>query len=177
MLPLAVLLLLAGCELTLTEIAVRGSTEATVEAGTVVGDLLGDLGFAGLVEMDVTAAEELQNQGVKDGDISSAVLTEFLFTAESGDPDLSFFSSVDLAVGAADLDTWVIAAQDSFPEGEAAVDFATTGADIADYVVSEAMTLSTEVTAHRPAEDTVVRVNYTVVVGVTTQGAVSNLGG
>ena len=55
------------------------------------------------------------------------------------------------------------------------VDFATTGAEIEPYVVSQEMTLATDVTAHRPESDTVVRVNYTLVIGVTTQGAVSNI--
>lgn len=167
--------LILACDGKITDIAVSGSAKTTVEAGTVVESLLGDLGFSGLTEMDITAAEELQNQNVKPGDITSAVLTEFVFTAESGSSDLSFFSEVTLSVEADGLDPLVIASQDSFPEGEAVVDFATTGAEIEPYVVSQEMTLTTEVSAHRPEEDTVLRVNYGLVIGVTTQGAVSNI--
>jgi hypothetical protein len=169
------LFLLGACDGTLTEIAVTGSASTTVEAGTVLESLLGDLGFAGLTEMDVTASEELKNQGVQPGDITTAVLTELVFTAVSGEPDLAFLSEVALSVEAANLPALTIASQDSFPEGRASVDFAVTGTDIAEYVLSQKMTLGTEVTAHRPEEDTVVRVNYGLMVGVTTQGAVSNL--
>lgn len=172
---LLTLALLFACDVNLVDIEVSGSTETTVEAGTVVETLLGDLGFTGLVEMDVTAAQELQNQGVKPGDISSAVLSELVFTAASGSPDLSFLDEVSLWVSAPELDTRLVASQDEFPEGQAVVAFELTGEEIAPYVVSQSMTLSTEVTAHRPDEDTVVRVDYAVIVGVTTQGAVSNI--
>lgn len=167
--------LLLACDGKITDIAVSGSAKTTIESGTVVEGLLGDLGFSGLTEMDVTAAEELRNQNVKPGDITSAVLTDFVFTAESGSPDLGFFSEVTLSVEADGLDSLAIASQDNFPEGDAVVDFATTGAEIEPFVVSQEMTLTTDVTAHRPEEDTVLRVNYTLIVGVTTQGAISNI--
>lgn len=167
--------LLLACDLPLTDIAITGQSEATIEAGTVLEDLLGDLGFSEFASMDLTHAEELRNQGVAPGDIASAALTEFLLTTTNGAADLSFIETMRLSVSGPALDEVELARGDSFPEGEATVEFQVTGADITDYVVSEAMTLSTEVTAHRPEEDTVVRADWTVVVGVTTQGAVSNL--
>jgi len=169
------LLLLAGCGVTLTHIAVTGSSTATVEAGTLLEDLVGDLGFGEFVSMDLTEAQELQNQGVATEDISSAVLTDFTLTATSGASDLSFLSTMDLSVEAEPYDVLRIAWSESFPEGSATVDFKTTGADIHEYVTSQAMTLTTNVTAHRPEEDTEVRGDWTVDVGVTTEGAVSNL--
>ncbi|GDX80212.1 hypothetical protein LBMAG42_20230 [Deltaproteobacteria bacterium] len=164
-----------GCDVTLTEIAVSGDTKTTVERGTLVEDLLGDLGFSDFVSMDLTAAEELQNQNVKPGDISSAVLTDFGLEAVSGASDLSFIETMDLLVEAASLPELRIAFATAFPEGEATVDFQTTGSDITSYVTSQALTLSTDMSGHRPDEDTVVRAYWTVTVGVTTQGAVSNL--
>lgn len=169
------ILLLLACDLTLTNIAVSGDTKTTVEAGSLVEDLLGDLGFSDFVSMDLTTAEELQNQNVEPGDISSAVLTDFGLEAVSGAPDLSFIETLDLLVQTEGLPELRIAFATAFPEGEPTVDFQTTGSDITEYLTSQAMTLMTDMTAHRPDEDTVVRAYWTVTVGVTTQGAVSNI--
>lgn len=166
---------LAGCALTLTEIAVSGETKATVEQGTLVEDLAGNLGFSDFVAMDVTAAEELANQGVERGDISSAVLTDFGLDAVSGAEDLSFLNSMDVLVATETLPELRIAFATAFPAGQANVDFQTTGSDILAYVVSQKMTIVTDISGNRPDSDTVVRAHWTVTVGVTTQGAVSNL--
>lgn len=166
---------LAGCALTLTEIAVSGETKATVEQGTLVEDLVGDLGFSDFVAMDVTAAEELANQGVEPGDISSAVLTDFGLEAVSGAEDLSFLSSMDVLVATEALPELRIAFATAFPAAQANVDFQTTGSQILAYVVSQEMTLVTDIVGHHPDSDTVVRAHWTLIVGVTTQGAVSNL--
>ncbi len=88
---------------------------------------------------------------------------------------LSFIEAMEVSVASTGLPSLQIASASSFPEGDAAVVFEITGADIAEYVVSQSMTITTDVTAHRPESDTVVRASWTVVVGVTTQGAVSNL--
>ena len=42
--------------------------------------------------------------------------------------------------------------------------------DLKDYILSEAMTLTTDVTANRPSEDTVIKATYLLDVGVTLQG-------
>ena len=46
--------------------------------------------------------------------------------------------------------------------------------DLTDYVVSHSMTLTTEVSAHRPDADTEVEARFVVDVGVTVQGACSS---
>lgn len=166
---------LLGCDVALTDIAIAGQSQTTVQAGTVVEDLLGDMGFDEFSRMDLTQAEELQNQGVAPGDIASAALTSFVLSAQSGEPDLAFVESMRLAVAAPGLNELDLAWGDTFPEGEPVVEFQVTGTDITDHLVSESMTLTTDVTAHRPATDTVIQADWTVVVGVTTQGAISNL--
>lgn len=169
------LLLLLGCDGSLVHIAVTGTTNTVVEAGSILEVLAGDLGFGEFVSMDLTASQELANQGVAPEDITTAVMTDFSLRAVNGEPDLSFLSSMKLRVETERLDPLTIASADSFPEGEATVDFATTGTDIADYVTSQAMTMITEVDGHRPETDTEVEAAWSVDVGVTTQGAVSNL--
>lgn len=161
-----------ACQSSLFTIEVSDSATTTVEAGTILEDLLGDLGFEEFVSMDLTAAEELQNQGVSPGDIQEVYLTSFSLTAASPDgADLSFLDSMELWVEAPGLEPALIAWQDEFPEGEGTVVFELEGVDLTDYVVSQSMTLTTEVTAHRPDQDTEVRADFSLDVGVTSQGA------
>ena len=68
------LLWLVGCSSLLT-ISIEESATTTVAGGTVLEDLLGDLGFDEFVTMDLTSSEELKNQGVEPGDIAESALT------------------------------------------------------------------------------------------------------
>ncbi|RME28824.1 MAG: hypothetical protein D6798_01490 [Deltaproteobacteria bacterium] len=174
--PISLAALWVGCQGRLLTIHVDDTAETTVARGTLLESLIGDLGFDAFLDMDITSSEELQNQGVAPGDISEVQLD--LFTLEAIDPagaDLSFLDSVDLYVEAPGLDKVRIAWADSFPEGESLVDFTLEDVDLTDYVVSESMTLTTEVTGHRPDDDTVVQAHYDLAVGVTGQGACNNL--
>ncbi len=176
LLPLALAGTWVGCQGKLLTIHVEDTADTTVSQGTLLEELIGELGFDAFLGMDVTSSEELQNQGGAPGDISEVQLD--LFTLEATDPagaDLSFLDSVDLYVEAPGLDKVLIASADSFPEGEALVDFTLEDVDLTDYVVSESMTLTTDVTGHRPDDDTVVQAHFDLAVGVTGQGACNNL--
>ena len=91
--------------------------------------------------------------------------------------DLSFLSSIELWVEAPDLDAVLIASADSFPEGESLVVFDIEDVDLTDYVVSRSMTITTEVTGHRPDQDTLVEARFDLAVGVTGQGACNYIKG
>ena len=156
----------------LAYIDVDGSDRVVVEEGSIVEDLLGDLGFEGFVQMNVVASEELQNQGVEAGDISSVQLVSFeLAAVEPADGDLSFFESVAVWVEAPGLDPVMIADAVDFDEGRQVVSFDVYDVDLTDYVVSESMTLTTDIVAGRPDKETVVEAAYLLDVGVTLQGA------
>ena len=58
---------------------------------------------------------------------------------------------------------------------DAWVDFDVEPVDLTEYVVSESMTFTTEVTGRRPDVDTTVEARFDVAVGVTGQGACNNL--
>lgn len=167
----AVAALWAGCEGALFHITVEDEATTTVPAGTPLETLLGEVGFDELAAMDVTAAEELQNQGVAPGDISSVRFTAFDLEAigPSG-ADLSFLESMELYVEAPGLDPLLLAHQDDFPVGRALVEMVLEDVDLTEYVVSESMTITTEVTGSRPDVETEVRAAYALRVGVTRQG-------
>ncbi len=63
------------------------------------------------------------------------------------------------------------ALQGQFPEGEPRVSFDLVDQDLHDYVVSESMTITTEVTGHRPDEETTLEARFSLEVEVTEQGA------
>ncbi len=162
----------AACQARLGTVTVQDSSTTTVEHGTIVEEWLADLGFDDFLAMDLTTSEELENRGVEPGDITDARLVMLQLEAISPEgADLSFIQEMSVYVEAPGLDRVLVAHADSFPEGEAVVDFDVTGTDIVDHVVSRSMTLTTETRAWRPSEDTVVEARFAVEVGATLQGA------
>ena len=159
-----------ACQSGLFHIDVSESSKATIESGTILEDLLGDLGFADFVAMDITAAEELQNQGVEPGDIQEVFLTQLVLAADA-EQDLSFISGMEVYVESPGLEKVRVAWQDTFPEGQAIVEFNLDDVDLTEYVVSQSVTITTEVDAHRPEEDTQVEARIGLDVGVTASGA------
>lgn len=155
---------------TLLTLTIEDESSTQVEQGTILEELAGTFGFGDFVSMDITASQELQNQGVGPGDIRDVRLTLLSLSVPEGQ-DLSFLDSVDVYVEAPGLDAVLIASQDAFPEGEPVVDLDLEDVDLTDYAVSQSMTLSTEVSGSRPSEDTTVTAAYALDVGVTTQGA------
>lgn len=172
-LSIAVPIALAACS-TLFTIRVSDEAQTTVPAGTVIEQLLVDFGFSDFVSMDLTQSSELRNQGVAPGDIEDVRME--LLELEAVGPvgaDLSFLESMEVYVEAPDLPRLLVASADAFPPGEALVVFDLEEVDLTPYVVSTSMSFDTEVTGHRPDEDTDVVARFEVAVGVTGQGACS----
>ena len=164
------LFMLVGCSSLLT-LSIEETATTTVEGGTVLEDLLGDLGFEEFVTMDLTSSEELQNQGVEPGDISQSALTLLeLSVIEPEGGDLSFLESMAVSVSSPDVPGVLVAAQDTFPVGVSTVAFDLEEVDLTPYIVSKALSLTTEVSASRPDEDTVVEARFIVDVTATVQG-------
>lgn len=170
--------LLFACDGTFISIDVDGEAETTVQRGTIVEELVGAMGFGEFVSMDITSASELQNQGVQPGDIQDVALT--VFYLEVVDPtggDLAFLDTVELYVEGPDLPRVLVASANDFPAGQARVDFTVEDVDLTEYVVSQSLTLETNVNGTRPDEDTTVKAFYNLSVGVTNQGACAFAGG
>ena len=141
-------------------------------------DVLGDLGFEEFVTVDITASEELQNQGVQPGDIVNVTLTGFeMSVLEPADGDLSFFEEITVYVEANALPRVRIASLDTFPAGQQYVTFNLDEVDLTDYAVSQAMFIETEVTGRSPDEDTTIKADIIIDVGVTSQGACNQVRG
>ena len=161
-----------ACQAKLFTITIAEEDQVVVEQGTILEELLGDFGFGGFVSMNLIDSEELRNQGVAPGDVQDVRLV--LFELEAVDPagaDLAFLEDLKVYVEAPGLPQVLLASASEFPEGQALVEFVVEDVDLTDYVVSENMTLTTDVTAMRPDVDTTVAARFEIDVGVTGQGA------
>jgi len=156
----------------LTHIEIGGKDRVKVNGGNILEDLLGDLGFDGFTNLNITSNKKLKNQGVEPGDISSTQLISFeLEVLEPDNGDLSFFDSFDVYVKSPGLDPVLIARADDFERGQRVMSFEVMDVDLTEYVVSESMTITTDIVANSPEDDTVLRGSYLLDVGVTLQGA------
>ena len=70
----------------------------------------------------------------------------------------------------------LVANQDEFPSGVQSVTFDLEDVNLADYVVSDSMDITTEVTATVPSETITVRATVDFDIGVTAQGACNAIG-
>lgn len=166
------MVLLLACDGLLVRIRVNETAETTIPARSVVEGLLDDFGFAGFTGLDITASQELANQGVQPGDIVDTRVVRFdLRVLNPDDGDLSFLDALSVFVEAPGLDRVRIAHLDDFPEGEAEVAMALDDVDITDHVASESMTVTTEASGRRPERATTVEADFGLSVGVTGQGA------
>jgi hypothetical protein len=160
----------------LLTIEISETSQVMVEQGTVLESLLGDLGFGDFVSMDLTDSQALANQGVEPGDIERVTLTVLELEAiEPAGADLSFLEQMVFYASSPDVEEVKIASSPGFPEGEPLVVFDIEDVNLTPYVVSESMTLSTDVTAQRPEQDTLVEARFTVEVQATVQGAKNQL--
>lgn len=167
-----------ACDGELLRIDVAQESETTLSKGTLLETLVGDLGFGDFLDMDVTAAQELQNQGVQPGDIQDVRLVDFTLEASAPEgADLSFLERLEVWVEAPDLPRVRIASSVTFPEGEAEVVMDLDDVDLTPYAVSRSMTIEVDAEGSRPDADTTVRAAYTLSVGVTAQGACNAITG
>ena len=160
----------------LLTIEISESSQVTVEQGTVLESLLGDLGFGDFISMDLTQSQELANQGVEPGDIERVNLVSLELEAlEPSGADLSFLEQMDVSASAPEQETVMIASASSFPVGEPLVSFELVDIDLTPYVVSASMSITTDVTAKRPEQDTLVEARFTLEVQATPQGVKNQL--
>lgn len=135
-------------------------------------ELVGSLGFSGFTQMNLVQSEELQNQGVEPGDIETTYIVSLnlnVLSPEGG--DLSFLEEMNIYISAPGLDEVLVASLDDFPVGASRVDFEIEDVNLVDYVVSEELSITTDVVGTAPQDDTTVEANILLDIGVTAQGA------
>lgn len=167
---------LLGCSSGIATITVELEDTTEVAGGGILSELIGSLGFDAFAQMNIVSSQELADQGVEPGDITSVTLTVVELTASSpSDADLSFLDSLSAYVEGPALPQVLVGSQDSFPEGQASVALDLEGVDLLDYVLSESMTMTTDVVGTAPVEDTTVQAYIALDVRVTVRGIVNQV--
>lgn len=161
-----------ACGGPLVTIEVDRAGETVVPARTVVGQLLGGLGFDDLEGFDLSASQELQNEGVSPGDIEGVILLRMTLSAtDPANADLSFLERVEFFAESPQLPRVRVAHFAAFAPGESVAVFELDDVDLTDYATASTMTISAEVSGTRPDVETTVAARAVFEVGVTAQGA------
>ena len=160
-----------ACKGAVFSIDLDGESVADIPSGTIVEQLIGDLGFGEFSNMDITSDQELANQGVEAGDIDGVYLDRLQLDLVSPEgADFSFIDDIDFYVEGPDLPRMLVAESRPIEAGDRRVEFDIVSVDLTEYAISKSMTLSTEVSGRRPSSTTRVRASYVLDVGVTRQG-------
>lgn len=168
---LAVAALCLGCS-DIDNVDVEAEGQTTVQKGTVIDQLVGDIAFLGFDGFDISQSQEFANAGYTKDQIDSVHVTLFTLTItapEAGSFDfiqrVSFFAESD------GLERVLIASLDPVPAGSNVLDLALADVDLRDYAAAESMTITTEVTGVRPDADTTIAARVVLDVDVDVSGA------
>jgi len=157
----------------LDEISFTETAQATIPPGGLVETLAGDLGFDSLTRFDITESQALANEGVQRHEIDSMRLTRLGLEVLSPDGgDLSFLERLEFYVSAPELPRVRIAHAEDFPDGASQVDLALDSVELADYAAAPSMTIDTESSGRRPAQETRLEVSLELLVDVNVDGVV-----
>lgn len=156
---LATSLILSGCSnwLVIEDLEIEYVAEAEISGQSGLQLLLGDLGFDGLSEFDITSSNRF-NQEI--GDISRVEamhLDRFELSAKDNSQSIDFFSSIQFYVAQGDETGELLAWSDNFPQDSNKVVLnVNKSLDLAPYLKSGEMTIRTEADGDQPENDTVI---------------------
>lgn len=148
--------LASGCGLDWITVDVEEST--SIEGGSLAEEILGELGFPGLAEFDMTDTETFRNEGYTEDDIAAVHIDSFeLAIAEPEGADFDFLRRIEFTVRAEGEPDERIAWADPVPEGASEIALEIdSNAELKPHVVAPEMQIETSARGRRPAEDTTV---------------------
>lgn len=147
------------------------TSQSTIEGSDLLGDLF-TVTFPDLATIDLSNTSEFQNQGVAKEDIDSVKLSNFTLKVVSPDTqDLAFFDALSFFVEADGLDRVRIAHYEDFQAGQREINLVLDDVELRDYVASDNMSVTTEVTARQPPDDTVLDASLVFTVVASQQAA------
>ncbi len=146
----------AGCGLDRIDVTIE--EETVVEGATPLEQLIGDIGFPGLADFDITESRTFQNEGYTEDDIDSVFMKSFELAID--DPqgqDFDFLGSVRFTAKADGLPDVDIAWLDPIPEEASEIELEIDpNTDLQPYVVAPEMTIETTASGRRPPQDTTI---------------------
>jgi hypothetical protein len=135
------------------------SAETTVEGGGVIEQFLDAFGFGDLANIDFSTTDEFENNDVRRDQVTSARLTALTLTiAAPQGADFGWLDEIAFSVEA-DGEPEVEVASASIADDAVAASLDLEDIELAPYVRAPAFTITTDVTARRPPQDTTVRVD------------------
>ena len=152
---------------------VTEKAQATINKGTFVEQLLGDLGFGKLLTLRIMDSQQLKNQGVERHEVDSIFVDTV--TLEILDPaagqDFTFLDSIEFYVETSGQPKRLLAKGSGFASGDIRIGLEVEHFDLAPYATEEAMDITTAVTGRRPTSDTVIEATLDFSVDANVSGA------
>jgi hypothetical protein len=159
-------LLFVGCNsIALVDYRIDGSASTTIAGTRMPVQLTGEAGDGLLADSMANAPQ------VDDGDLAEAHFEALDLSGVDADDSLEFLTSVEVSVAAPGLDDAVVARAAGPFDGPGPFALTLLDVDLAPYLVTGEMSFPVELAGVTPAADTDVAVDWTVVLGVTAQGA------
>lgn len=155
-------------------ISMTETSTTTIARATLFEQLVGDLGFGGFLNLDITQNTQLQNQGVERHQIDSVRATSLILTIiePASGQDFSFMESITFYVEAPGFERVRIAHGADFPDGATQIDLSLDAVDLAPYTAAESMTVTSSVEGRRPDHETVIEAQITLDVDLNIGGVV-----
>jgi hypothetical protein len=149
--------LLSGCG-GLTKISTTQTATATIQGGSLLDLLTGDLGFGNLGNFDITQSQEFKNQGIKREQLNSVKLRSLTLTITSPatGQDFTFLQSLAFAVEAPGIEKKQIAHGGPFAAGSKEISLTIDGVELVSYATASSMTFTTTANGKKPANTTTI---------------------
>jgi hypothetical protein len=148
--------LAAGCGLDRITVTIEERT--SVPGASLPEQLLGDLGFPGFADFDITESRTFQNEGYTANDIDKVFTRSFeLRVVEPAGQTFDFLSSIRFTARAEGLPDLDFAWLDPIPEGASQLELEVDDdADLQSYVVAPEMSIDTVASGRRPSQATTI---------------------
>jgi hypothetical protein len=142
----------------LTHITVSQTASATIPGASLLESLVGDVGFGGFANFDITQSQELKNQGVKREQIDSVKIQSLTLeiTAPPSGQDFTFLESIAFFVDAPGQPQKQVAHGGPFTAGATSISMTIDDVELAPYATATSMTFTSKVTGKKPKTETVV---------------------
>ena len=152
-----VVLAFTSCD-SLRTFEIEQKSETTVERGTIVEQLVGNMGFGEFLNMDLSDNQQMKNNDAQKEHIEKASLTllELTIAQPTNGQDFTFLDSLEFYVESNKNPKKRIAYKDTFEAGQKKVQLELENLELAPYATEETMDISTEVTGRRPDNDTTI---------------------
>ncbi len=170
---LALAVLLLGTCSSLDNVEVPVTAESRIPRRSVLDELVGNLAFTGFDGFDLSQSQQFENQGYSKDQVDSVHMLELnLRIVEPANANFDFLDSIRFYAEAEGLPRVLVAELAVVPDGvtQLALDIEAS-VELQPYVIAPSMTLTTEATGVRPAEETTVEAEAIFDVDVNVTGA------